>query len=60
MTNQEILKIAMAQSSVDLCAVPEAFEKSENIVVTSRDSDGRDERTATDSCLPSAAARDIM
>ena len=40
MTNQEILKIAMAQSAVDLCAEPADFEKSENVVVTSRESDG--------------------
>ena len=40
MTNQEILKIAMAQSAVDLCAEPTDFEKSENAVVTSRESDG--------------------
>jgi len=35
MTNQEILKIAMAQSAIDLCATPDDFEKSENVVVTS-------------------------
>ena len=40
MTNQEILKIAMAQSAVDLCAEPSDFEKSENVVVTSHESDG--------------------
>ena len=40
MTNQEILKIAMAQSAVDLCAAPDDFEKSENVVVTSRESEG--------------------
>ncbi len=40
MTNQEILKIAMAQSAVDLCAEPADFEKSENVVVTSRENDG--------------------
>ena len=40
MTNQEILKIAMAQSAVDLCATPDDFEKSENIIVTSRENDG--------------------
>ena len=40
MTNQEILKIAMAQSAVDLCADLADFEKSENVVVTSRESDG--------------------
>ncbi len=32
MTNQELLKIAMAQSAVDLCAEPLEFEKSENII----------------------------
>ncbi len=40
MTNQEILKIAVAQSAVDLCADPTDFEKSENVVVTSYESDG--------------------
>ena len=40
MTNQDILKITMAQSAVDLCAAPDDFEKSENVVVTSRESDG--------------------
>ena len=40
MTNQEILRIAMAQSAVDLCAEPADFEKSENVIVTSRESDG--------------------
>ena len=40
MTNQEILKIAMAQSAVDLCAEPADFEKSENVVVMSHESDG--------------------
>ena len=40
MTNQEILKIAMAQSAVDLSADARDFEKSENVVVTSRENDG--------------------
>lgn len=40
MTNQEILKIAMAQSAVDLSADASDFEKGENVVVTSRVSDG--------------------
>ena len=40
MTNQEILQIAMEQSAVDLCADASDFEKSENVVVTSRESDG--------------------
>ena len=40
MTNQEILKIAMAQSARDLSADARDFEKSENLVVTSRESDG--------------------
>ena len=39
MTNQEILKIAMAQSARDLCADASDFEKSENVVVLSRASD---------------------
>ena len=37
MTNQEILKIAMAQSAIDLCADPKDFEQSENVIVTSRE-----------------------
>ena len=40
MTNQEILKIAMAQSALDLSADASDFEKSENVVVLSRASDG--------------------
>ena len=40
MTNQEILKIAMTQSAVDLSADANDFEKSENVVVTSRENDG--------------------
>ncbi len=40
MTNQEILKIAMAQSAVDLSADASDFEKSENVIVTSQESDG--------------------
>ena len=40
MTNQEILKIAMAQSAIDLCAEPADFEKKENVIVTSRESEG--------------------
>ncbi|MBR2371189.1 MAG: GNAT family N-acetyltransferase [Clostridia bacterium] len=40
MTNQEILKIAMAQSAIDLCAEPLDFEKRENVIVISRESDG--------------------
>ena len=40
MTNQEILKIAMAQSALDLCAEPADFEKNENVIVTSRESEG--------------------
>lgn len=39
MTNQEILKIAMAQSAIDLCAEPADFEKSENVVVISRENE---------------------
>ena len=37
MTNQEILKIAMEQSAIDLCADPKDFEQSENVIVTSRE-----------------------
>ena len=40
MTNQEILRIAMEQSAIDLSADARDFEKSENVVVTSRASDG--------------------
>ena len=40
MTNQQILKIAMAQSAIDLCAAPADFEKNENVVITSCESDG--------------------
>ena len=40
MTNQDILKIAMAQSAVDLCAEPADFEKGDNVVVTSHENDG--------------------
>ena len=40
MTNQEILKIAMAQSAVDLSADVGDFEKSGNVVVTSYESAG--------------------
>ena len=36
MTNQEILKIAMEQSAIDLCAEAADFEKSENVVVLSQ------------------------
>ena len=39
MTNQEILKIAVAQSAVDLCAAPDDFEKSDNVIVTSYEND---------------------
>ena len=37
MTNQEILKIAMVQSAIDLCADPKDFEQSENVIVMSRE-----------------------
>ena len=40
MNNQDILRVAMAQSAVDLCATTKDFEKSENVVVISRESDG--------------------
>ena len=36
MTNQEILKIAITQSAADLCAAPDDFEKTENVIVLSR------------------------
>lgn len=37
MTNQEILRIAMAQSAIDLGAAPLDFEKNENVIVISRE-----------------------
>ena len=40
MTDKDILRIAMAQSAVDLSASPEDFERAENVIVTSRDSAG--------------------
>ncbi len=40
MTNREILKIAMAQSAVDLCAEADDFEKSGNVIVFSQNSEG--------------------
>lgn len=36
MTNQDILRIAITQSAADLCAAPDDFEKSENVIVLSR------------------------
>ena len=39
MTNHQILKIAMAQSANDLCADASDFEKEENIIVLSMQSD---------------------
>ena len=40
MTHQDMLKIAMTQSAVDLGAQAEDFEKQENVVVLSRESEG--------------------
>ena len=40
MTNEEILKIAMAQSAVDLGADPSDFEKSDNVTVLSKENEG--------------------
>lgn len=40
MDNKEILKIAMRQSAVDLCAEPADFEKDENVVVASHGNGG--------------------
>ena len=40
MTNIEILKIAMEQSALDLCAEPADFEKRENVIVVSRENEG--------------------
>ena len=39
MTNSEILKVAMEQSAADLCAEAGDFEKSENVIVASRESE---------------------
>ena len=39
MTNQDVLKIAMAQSAVDLGALPSDFLKSENVIVYSKDTE---------------------
>ncbi|MBQ5662570.1 MAG: GNAT family N-acetyltransferase [Clostridia bacterium] len=39
MTNQDIRRIAMAQSAKDLCAAAEDFEKSENVIVLSGESE---------------------
>ena len=39
MTNQEILKIAMAQSAIDLSADAADFEKMQNVIVLSRESE---------------------
>ena len=38
-TNKEILRIAMAQSAVDLCADASDFAKNENVVVLSRENE---------------------
>ena len=40
MNNREILKIAMEQSAIDLCAEPADFERSENVIVTSYENEG--------------------
>ena len=40
MTNREVLKIAMAQSAVDLCADQADFEKVGNKIVISKESEG--------------------
>lgn len=40
MTNKDILKIAMEQSAIDLCAKVEDFKKSENVIVLSKENDG--------------------
>ena len=40
MNNSELLRIAMEQSAADLCARAEDFEKSENVVVFSRENEG--------------------
>ena len=38
-TNQDVLKIAMAQSAADLCADADDFEKSHNVIVVSQSSE---------------------
>lgn len=40
MTNSEILKVAMEQSAIDLCASATDFMKEENVIVTSREVSG--------------------
>ena len=40
MTNREIFEIAMAQSAIDLCASASDFEKSDNVIVYSQQSEG--------------------
>ena len=40
LTNKEILRIAMEQSAIDLCAAASDFEKNENVVVLSRECEG--------------------
>ena len=39
MTNQDILRIAMTQSAADLCAEAADFERTENVIVLSRERD---------------------
>ena len=39
MTNREILRIAMEQSAIDLCAAAADFKKQENVIVESRESE---------------------
>ena len=39
MTNKEILKIAMEQSAIDLGATASDFEKSENVIVISKENE---------------------
>ena len=40
MTNQEIRRIALEQSARDLCAAPSDFQRAENVIVLSRESEG--------------------
>ena len=40
MTNQEIRRIATEQSARDLCAAPSDFQRAENVIVLSRESEG--------------------
>ncbi|MBQ2734561.1 MAG: GNAT family N-acetyltransferase [Clostridia bacterium] len=40
MNNKQLLRLAMQQSAVDMCAKASDFEKQENVVITSHESEG--------------------